>query len=74
MKDKENKLYELSYVKDSESFSESLSFSHSTDKLQNSVPQSSWFINSDPNNKRLKLSSKDDVYPKYLIYEVNLII
>ena len=69
-----NKLYCLSYMSNEEENRTELSYSHSIDKLCESVPNTWWNIIDDPNDKTLKRTSKEGEYPFYMIREVNFII
>lgn len=69
------KLYELSWVENEESIKDPLSYSHSLDKLKDSVPVDSWKTFSKVTHDNYKvLESCGNGYPKYLIYEVNFIV
>ena len=70
------KLYELSYIRDKNSLSQPLSYSHSIDKLYQSVP---WAIYTSVSGQGFKVrESRDEkgkeCFPKYVICEVNFII
>lgn len=69
------KLYKLScWLGDKSEEARSLSYSHSIDKLCNTVPNDSWTVMNDPNDKTLVRESPDDQLPKYFIREVPFVI
>ena len=67
-------LYKLSFVEKEGEFAQGLSYSFDIEKLTSSVPCSSWTLMSDANQKSLVRKSQDNVFPLYLVNEVNLII
>lgn len=68
-----DKLYKLSYCLEG-SVSFELSFSHSPDKLMKTVPNDTWIVKNDPNDKTLKYASDEEKFPMYFIREVPLVI
>lgn len=69
-----NKLYALHVVKNQESNSRIIACSNEIDKLTSVIvtaDQSNTFLlQKDPNDKTLRITTKDNVYPKFLIREI----